>query len=118
MPNFKEKLKACVPMHMYRKSRKSKLKKMLENNLVNLINMRVIGSSGICGHNVNTTLPNYGMKCMIKNKQYKEQLFSSKVTDKIFTSLWIDDKQVVYGTKCNKVSFCTAQHVLFFVSFS
>lgn len=31
--------------------------------------------------------------------------FNMGTTDKIFASHWLDERNVVYGTKCNKVSF-------------
>jgi len=48
-------------------------------------------------------------KHILKHKLLKEYPIALRSMDKILCSQWINSKQIVFGTKCNKVS--TAQDV-------
>ena len=46
----------------------------------------------------------YGTRHMLTNNMLKETAVSRPQMNKVFCSKWLSDKQVVFGTKCNKVS--------------
>lgn len=45
----------------------------------------------------------YGTRHMLTNGMMKESAISVPQMNKIFCSRWLSDRQVVFGTKCNKV---------------
>lgn len=46
----------------------------------------------------------FGLEHLIRNSLFKEHEFDLDRVNKIFCSQWLNDHQVVIGTKCNKVS--------------
>ena len=45
----------------------------------------------------------YGTRHMLSNSMLKEYPIKHKGMNKIFCSTWLSHRQVVFGTKCNKV---------------
>lgn len=51
-----------------------------------------------------TVRPYHGTRHMLTHQLFKEHHVPLSMMNKIFCSLWLDSKQIMFGTKCNKVS--------------
>ncbi len=57
----------------------------------------------------------YGTRHMLANAMLKETAILVPQMDKIFCSKWLSHRQVVFGTKCNKVSHISKIKIIFFI---
>ncbi|CAH1731248.1 unnamed protein product [Aphis gossypii] len=46
---------------------------------------------------------NYGTRHILTHNLFKERSIPLKTMNKVFCSQWLDSKQIVFGTKCNKL---------------
>lgn len=52
---------------------------------------------------------NYGSRHMLTNDMFKEKPIQLNNINKVFCSQWLSDRQVAFGTKCNKVCAFTSR---------
>ncbi len=74
-------------------------------NFVDCVSAREIGLSHIGGNRFfpKRVSSEYGTRHMLTNGMMKESSICMPGMDKIFCSKWLSHRQVVFGTKCNKL---------------
>ena len=79
----------------------------LSCNFVDCLSTRELGVPSVSGGRFYSQRlsSEYGTRHMLTNAMLKETAVSVPQMNKIFCSKWLSDRQVVFGTKCNKVSF-------------
>lgn len=70
------------------------------HNLVNFIRNRELGVRDYRSA-INW---NYGTRHMLAHNLFKEHYIPLQRMNKVFCSQWLCSKQIMFGTKCNKVS--------------
>jgi len=78
----------------------------LSCNFVDCLSTRELGVPSVSGGRFYSQRlsSEYGTRHMLTNAMLKETPVSIPQMNKIFCSKWLSDRQVVFGTKCNKVS--------------
>ena len=72
----------------------------VSNNFVDFISQRTqLG----CSNNLSSVDPEYGTRHLLINGNFKERVITMGEMNKIFCSQWLNDHQIVFGTKCNRV---------------
>ena len=79
----------------------------LSCNFVDCLGAREMGLPSVGGNRFfsERLSSEYGTRHMLSNGMMKETSIYMPSMDKIFCSKWLSHRQVVFGTKCNKVSF-------------
>lgn len=72
-------------------------------SLVDFINSRSYGNAILERASLRK---DYGLNHLIINNILNEKNFQLNHLNKIFCSQWLSDKQIIFGTKCNKVHRC------------
>jgi len=93
-----------APLVLYEDSDGEEERKMLNTpyNLIDYIRNREYGMRKY--HSVNT---NYSTRHVLTHSLLKEQSIPLKTMNKVFCSQWLSRNEIVFGTKCNKVSTYT-----------
>lgn len=73
----------------------------ISKNFVDLIQGRQLGHQHLQGLNVSEE---YGTKLSLNNNLLNERDFKFDTLNKVFCSSWLNDRQILFGTKCNKVN--------------
>ena len=75
-------------------------------NFVDCLSTRGLGIPSLSGGRLYSQRlsSEYGTRHMLTNGMMKESAIAVPQMNKIFCSKWLSDRQVVFGTKCNKVS--------------
>ena len=83
-------------------------------NFADCLTSREMGMSRLGGSKFFTSRLNseYGTRHMLSNSLLKETPVTVPNMNKVFCSQWLSDRQVVFGTKCNKVTY-TLDHYHF-----
>ncbi|KAG1688563.1 DDB1- and CUL4-associated factor 12 [Nymphon striatum] len=93
-----------IPRKSHKNCNKKKYKTNDTINVTCLINMRTLDNT-----KQKSRLTNYfGIRRMITSDMFNEELIDSCDTDKVFSSMWLNDKQVLFGTKCKKLKVFNA----------
>ena len=81
-------------------------------NFADCLTSREMGMSRLGGGKFFTSRLNseYGTRHMLSNSLLKETPVTVPNMNKVFCSQWLSDRQVVFGTKCNKVTY-TLDHL-------
>ena len=72
----------------------------ISNNFVDLVLQRTLGFERHCHNRVNVE---YGTRHLLTNDNFRERSIRLGEMNKIFCSQWLNNKQIVFGSKCNKV---------------
>ncbi|CAG0919936.1 unnamed protein product [Notodromas monacha] len=79
----------------------------VSKNFVDYHNMRQMGAGRFEYYGVE---PEYATRYLLTHNMLSEQMIRLDRVDKIFSAEWLSDRQVVFGTKCNKLMVYNAMH--------
>lgn len=65
-----------------------------------------VRSREILSKDIRSICKDYGSRHILTHEMFKEQPLNLGNMNKVFCSQWLTDRQVVFGTKCNKVYHC------------
>ena len=72
----------------------------ISNSFVDLVSQRSLGFERHGHFQVN---PEYGTRHLLTNGNFREHTIKLGEMNKIFCSQWLNNRQIVFGSKCNKV---------------
>lgn len=72
----------------------------ISNSFVDLVSQRSLGFERHGRFRVN---PEYGTRHLLTNDNFREHTIKLGEMNKIFCSQWLNTRQIVFGSKCNKV---------------